>query len=45
MFVHVAVNNSLDEMRFCSRCGFPLYGVGPAARQDGVLPDTPAEGG
>ena len=34
-----------DEMRFCSRCGFPLEGVGLLLASDGVLPTLAAEGG
>ena len=27
-----------EEMRFCSRCGFPLSGVGLLVRNEGILP-------
>jgi hypothetical protein len=29
---------SSEEMRFCSRCGFPLSGVGLLLRNEGMLP-------
>lgn len=29
-----------DEQRFCSRCGFPLAGVGLLLANDGLIPST-----
>lgn len=37
---------SSDEMRFCSRCGFPLVGVAMLVEKDGVIPqllETPGQ--
>ena len=34
---------SSEEMRFCSRCGFPLSGVGLLLRNEGILPVSEPE--
>lgn len=33
---------SSEEMRFCSRCGFPLAGVAMVVENEGVIPQLPA---